>query len=328
MNISLEYLPIIVSAIVFLCIILVIVGVVMYVRSGKRKQKLLGKIKRDTKTTEKPYSETKLPQTGGWIQSRVLNFFGALGRRAPVGDVLVDYTKLRPVFLKAGIRRENAPTVYWGAKLFLAFVPALILFIYRVMLPGFPISTVQLVIILVLMAIMGYYFPDLWLRFKIARRKEVILKAFPDALDLLVVCVEAGMGLDSAINRVAKEIKSNYKVLSDELILYNLELRAGKLRKDALKNLAMRTDLDEVNNLVTLLIQTDKFGTSVAQALTVYSDTMRTQRYQRAEEMAAKIPVKLIFPLILFIFPSLFVAILGPAVINIYRVIIKGSAIG
>jgi len=178
------------------------------------------------------------------------------------------------------------------------------------------------------MAIMGYYFPDLWLRFKIARRKEVILKAFPDALDLLVVCVEAGMGLDSAINRVAKEIKLNYKVLSDELTLYNLELRAGKLRKDALKNLAMRTDLDEVNNLVTLLIQTDKFGTSVAQALTVYSDTMRTQRYQRAEEMAAKIPVKLIFPLILFIFPSLFVAILGPAAINIYKVLIKGAAMG
>ena len=258
----------------------------------------------------------------------MLHFFSAVGRRSSAGDLLIDYTKLRPVFLKAGVRRENAPSIYWGAKLFLAFVPALILFIYRVMIPGFLISNVQLVIILVLMAIMGYYFPDLWLRFKIARRKEVILKAFPDALDLLVVCVEAGMGLDSAINRVAKEIKSNYKVLSDELILYNLELRAGKLRKDALKNLAMRTDLDEVNNLVTLLIQTDKFGTSVAQALTVYSDTMRIQRYQRAEEMAAKIPVKLIFPLILFIFPSLFVAILGPAVINIYRVIIKGSAIG
>ena len=300
----------------------------MYVRAGRRKQKLLGKIQRETKTTVAQDSEAMSSQTGGWIQSRVLNFFSALGQRAPAGDALVDYTKLRPVFLKAGVRRENAPSVYWGAKLFLAFVPALILFLYRVILPGFPLSTAQMVALLTIMAIMGYYFPDLWLRFKIARRKEVILKAFPDALDLLVVCVEAGMGLDSAINRVAKEIKLNYKALSDELTLYNLELRAGKLRKDALKNLAMRTDLDEVNNLVTLLIQTDRFGTSVAQALTVYSDTMRTQRYQRAEEMAAKIPVKLIFPLILFIFPSLFVAILGPAAINIYKVLIKGAAIG
>jgi tight adherence protein C len=328
MKILPEYLPIIVSAIVFLCFILATTGIVMYVRAGTRKQKLLGKIKREPRTTVTPDAETKPHQTGGWIQNRVLNFFGAVGQRTPAGGALIDYTKLRPVFLKAGVRRENAPSIYWGAKLFLAFVPALILFLYRVILPGFPLSTAQMVVLLTIMAILGYYFPDLWLRFKIARRKEVILKAFPDALDLLVVCVEAGMGLDSAINRVAKEIKLNYTVLSDELTLYNLELRAGKLRKDALKNLAMRTDLDEVNNLVTLLIQTDKFGTSVAQALKVYSDTMRTQRYQRAEEMAAKIPVKLVFPLILFIFPSLFVAILGPAVINIYRVFIKGSAIG
>jgi tight adherence protein C len=324
MDILPEYLPIVVSAIVFLCIVLVIAGAVMYVRAGRKKQNLLGKIQRETRSTVAQDSEAMSPQTGGWIQNRVLNFFSALGQRAPAGDALIDYTKLRPVFLKAGVRRENAPSVYWGAKLFLAFVPPLVLFLYRVMLPVFPISTAQMVALLTLMAIAGFYFPDIWLRFKISRRKEVILKAFPDALDLLVVCVEAGMGLDSAITRVANEIKMNYKVLSDELRLYNLELRAGKLRKDALKNLAMRTDLDEVNNLVTLLIQTDKFGTSVAQALTVYSDTMRTQRYQRAEEMAAKIPVKLIFPLILFIFPSLFVVILGPAVINIYKVLIKG----
>jgi tight adherence protein C len=165
----------------------------------------------------------------------------------------------------------------------------------------------------------GFYLPNLWLRLRISRRREAILKGFPDALDLMVVCVEAGMGLDSTITRVAKEIELNNSILSDELKLYNLEMRAGKLRKDALKNLAMRTDVDEVNNLVTLLLQTEKFGTSVGQALTVYSDTMRTQRFQRAEEMAAKIPTKLLFPLVLFIFPALFVVILGPAVINIVR---------
>jgi tight adherence protein C len=327
MNISAEYLPIIVSAAVFLCLVLVIAGIVMYVQRHSKKQILLGKIKRDTGGTTVTPSEVIPAQTRGGIQDRVLNFLGNIGERAQPFDKLVDYTKLRPVFLKAGIRRENARSVYWGAKLLLAFFPAFLVFLYRVLLPGAPMSMAQMVALLGILAILGFYLPDLWLQFKIARRKELILNGFPDALDLLVVCVEAGMGLDSAINRVAKEIELDNKVLSGELKLYNLEMRAGKLRKDALRNLAMRTDLEEVNNLATLLIQTDKFGTSVGQALKVYSDTMRVQRYQRAEERAAKIPVKLIFPLILFIFPSLFVAILGPAVINIYNVIIKGSVL-
>ena len=328
MNISAEYLPIIISGVVFLSLVLVIAGIVMYVRHHEKKQTLLGKIKQDAGGTAVMPSEVIPTQTRGGIQDRVLNFLGNIGERAQPIDKMIDYTKLRPIFLKAGIRRENARAVYWGAKLLLAFFPAFLVFLYRVLIPGAPMNTAQMVAILAMLAILGYYSPDLWLRFKIARRKELILNGFPDALDLLVVCVEAGMGLDSAINRVAKEIELDNKVLSGELKLYNLEMRAGKLRKDALKNLAMRTDLEEVNNLATLLIQTDKFGTSVGQALKVYSDTMRVQRYQRAEERAAKIPVKLIFPLILCIFPALFVAILGPAVINIYKVLIKGAALG
>lgn len=324
MNISAEYLPIIVSVAVFLSLLLIIAGIVMYVRTHAKKQTLLGKIKLDAGGTAAMPSEVAATQTRRGIQNRVLNFLGNIGERAKPFDKLIDYTKMRPVFLKAGIRRENARAVYWGAKLLLAVIPALLVFLYRVLIPGPPMSTAKLVAVLAVLAILGYYLPDLWLKFKIARRKELILNGFPDALDLLVVCVEAGMGLDSAVNRVAKEIELDNKVLSDELKLYNLEMRAGKQRKDALRDLAMRTDLEEVNNLATLLIQTDKFGTSVGQALKVYSDTMRTQRYQRAEERAAKIPVKLIFPLILFIFPSLFVAILGPAVINIYKVFIKG----
>jgi tight adherence protein C len=325
MNIAAEYLPIIVSGAAFLSLALIILGIVIYVQHHKKKQTLIGKIKQDKERATVMSSKVVPKQSLGGIQERALNFLGNIGERAQPIDKIIDYTKLRPVFLKAGIRRENARAVYWGAKLLLAFFPALLVFLYRVLLPVAPMSTAQLVALLGMLSILGYYLPDLWLQFKIARRKELILNGFPDALDLLVVCVEAGMGLDSAINRVAKEIELDNKVLSDELKLYNLELRAGKLRKDALKNLAMRTDLEEVNNLATLLIQTDKFGTSVGQALKVYSDTMRTQRFQRAEERAAKIPVKLIFPLILFIFPSLFVVILGPAVINIYRVIIKGG---
>jgi tight adherence protein C len=120
-------------------------------------------------------------------------------------------------------------------------------------------------------------------------------------------------------------MKLSNKVISEEFNIYNLEMRAGKLRRDALKNLSMRCGVTEVDSLTTLLIQTDKFGTSISQSLKVYSDTMRVQRMQRAEEMAAKIPIKLLFPLIFFIFPSLFVAILGPAAISIYKVLLKGA---
>ena len=153
--------------------------------------------------------------------------------------------------------------------------------------------------------------------------KKRLAKGFPDALDLMVVCVEAGMGLDAAINRVGEELGLSHPELSRELNHLNLELRAGKSRQTALRNLANRVDMEDVNSLVTLLIQTDRFGTSVAQALRVFSDSFRTARYQRAEEIAAKIGTKLIFPLVLFIFPSLFVVTLGPALIMAYRTLLQ-----
>jgi len=209
--------------------------------------------------------------------------------------------------------------------LFFAVLLPVCLLIARAVYPDFLLNKIQIIGVFTFLAVGGFYLPNLWLQNRIERRKEQIFKGFPDALDLMVVCVEAGMGLDSAVTRVAKEMKLNNKVISDEFRIYNLEMRAGKLRRDALKNLGMRCGVPEVDNLVTLLIQTDKFGTSISQSLKVYSDTMRVQRMQRAEEIAAKIPLKLLFPLIFFIFPSLFVAILGPAAINIYRVLIKGA---
>jgi tight adherence protein C len=173
-------------------------------------------------------------------------------------------------------------------------------------------------------ALLGFYLPDVWLNRKAEERRQRILRSLPDALDLLVICVEAGMGLDSAISKVAQELEIGNPELSDELHVMNLEQRAGKQRTDALRNLALRTDLEEIRSLTTLMVQTDKFGTSMADALRVYSDSYRTQRYQRAEEAAAKLPVKMVIPLVFCIFPSLFLVILGPAAINIYRVLIKG----
>jgi len=159
---------------------------------------------------------------------------------------------------------------------------------------------------------------------KANQRKEWIRAGLPDALDLMVVCVVAGTGLDAAINRVAEEMELSNQPLSQEFKTLGLELRAGKSRQDALRNLAFRTDLEEVSSLVTLLIQTEKFGTSIAQALRVHSEAMRTRRFQKAEEIAAKLPIKLVFPLILFILPSLFVVILGPAAITIFRTLLSG----
>jgi tight adherence protein C len=144
-------------------------------------------------------------------------------------------------------------------------------------------------------------------------------KALPDALDMLVVSVEAGLGLNQALVRVSEEIYRISPVLSEQLALVNLEIRAGTGREEALRNLADRTGLQDISSLVGMLIQTDRFGTSVAQALRVHAETMRTKRRQRAEEAAAKTTIKMIFPLVFCIFPALFVVILGPAVIEIYK---------
>jgi tight adherence protein C len=166
---------------------------------------------------------------------------------------------------------------------------------------------------------LGFLAPDFWLGHKIAARQVKLRMALPEALDLMVICIEAGLGLDQTIVRVADELALSQPELAEELALVNLEQRAGRPRADALRNLAERTDVSSVRSLVTMLIQTDHFGTSLAEALRVHSDSLRTQRRQMAEEEAAKTTVKLVFPLVFFIFPSLFLVVLGPALITIFE---------
>ena len=165
----------------------------------------------------------------------------------------------------------------------------------------------------------GYFLPDVVLSHFRQKRQDGIFKAIPDALDMMVVCVEAGLGLDMTFKRVGEEIRSLSVDLSDEFLLTNMEVRAGKARDEALRNMAQRTGVTEMQNLTTVLIQTSRFGTSLAKALRVHSDSMRTKRRQLAEEIAAKSAVKLLFPLVLFIFPTIFVVLLGPAAIQIAR---------
>jgi tight adherence protein C len=168
---------------------------------------------------------------------------------------------------------------------------------------------------------LGYLLPGMVLARLAKRRAHRIRLSLADMLDLLVVSVEAGLGLDQAISRVGAELAFAYPELSDELRLINLELRAGKARSEALRNLADRTGVDDLSSLVTMLIQTDKFGTSVAQSLRVYSDTLRTKRRQRAEEAAAKTGVKMVFPLVFCIFPAIWVVTIGPAAIRFVTVL-------
>jgi tight adherence protein C len=318
-----EYIPVLISVLSFLTLFLVFLAIANYFSKRTERRELREKIRKGSKEAgelKAPNATATSLKTRDKVQNRISNFLGTFGKRvAPKKSK--DYRQMRPRYLKAGFRRENAPAVFWGTKCLMAICLPVCFILLRFVVFG-PLSTTLTVGICVYLVLMGLFLPDIWLRIRIARRRERIFKGFPDALDLLVVCVEAGMGIDAAINRVAEETRITNKTLSDELRFLNLELRAGKMRRDALKDLAMRTDLKDVESLATLLIQTDKFGTNVAQALRVYSDMFRTKRYQRAEEIAAKMPVKLVIPLVFFIFPSLFVVLLGPAAIRIYHMLL------
>ncbi len=241
----------------------------------------------------------------------------------PLGNLLKPKSEfalfnIRKNLTRAGFRMNNAVVIFYGIKMLCAITIFLFFFIIKIFLIK-ALSSLNFMTYSIAISLMGFYMPNLWLSLKIRDRKRQIIEGFPDALDLMVICVESGMGLDGAVLRSGKELKVRNRVLSEEFKFLNLELRAGKLRHDALRNFADRIDVEDVRNLVSLLIQADRFGTDIAQSLRVHSDSMRTKRFQRAEEIAAKLPVKLVFPLILFIFPSLFTVLLGPAVIIMFR---------
>jgi tight adherence protein C len=216
----------------------------------------------------------------------------------------------------AGFRDPAAPAVYWGARLASPVVLAGLMTLIMVVAGG---GAFRVGLAVLWSAAVGWVAPSFYVGGRVRSRQKNIQRALPDALDLMVVCVEAGLALNQAMVRVSDEIKHVSELMSDELALVNLEIRAGVPRHDALRNLAERTGVADLRSLTAMLIQTDRFGTSVAHALRVHSDTMRTKRRQRAEEAAAKTTIKLVFPLATCIFPALFVVILGPALIMIYR---------
>ena len=226
-----------------------------------------------------------------------------------------------PLFYqRAGIYDANRLRAYQLLRYALLLLPFLGLVVFHLTTPH-PYSTTSVLVALCL-AIIGYLAPVYLLKLRARSRKKQLYRSFPDAIDLLMVCVQAGMGLDSAINRVAREIHVTSPELAKEFKILTLELKTGQSRNVCLKNMAVRTDLPDIDNLVNLLIQADKYGTGVSHAMMVHAEDMRHKRLARLEEKAAKLPVKLIVPLIFFIFPALFVVIIGPGIIQIFHSLI------
>lgn len=232
----------------------------------------------------------------------------------------LEQSELRIRLANAGFRSDSAVAIYTGLRfcvlmIFLVGSSALYL-------PQYGVTYASLQPIIIYTGI-GFYLPQLvlwWLR---TSRQQQIFLSLPDALDLLVVCVESGLGLDAAMRKVCDEMKDHAKVICEELALANFQLQMGRPRREVLHDLGVRTGVDDVKALAAILIQADRFGSSIAQALRVQSDSMRTRRKQLAEEKAAKTAVQLIFPLVLFIFPGIFVVLVGPAAIQIMNTMLK-----
>jgi tight adherence protein C len=232
----------------------------------------------------------------------------------PDGDW--EHSLLRQRFLQAGIRRDDAKLLYFGLKTVLPVATGLSAWL---LLRQIGVGGLSALLMTLVAALAGCYLPNFALALKVRARKREIFESFPDAADLMMVCVEAGHGLDGAMQRIADEIRHKSMALAEELYLTNLEMRAGAGRETAMRNLAKRTGIDEVSAFASMLTQADKFGSSIGDSLRVFSDDLRHKRLVRAEELAAKVPTKMLLPLVLFIFPSVIAVILGPAAITIMR---------
>jgi len=230
-------------------------------------------------------------------------------------------SQLRVRFMNAGWRNASAAPLYFAAKTLLAVALPMVGLVATASVPAFQKQSTMFALLAMLAAI-GYYTPNVVLSRKAAQRQRTVFEEFPDVIDLLTVCVEAGLGLDAALMRVADELALRCPVLADELQLMLLELRSGFSKEKALGNLSLRTGVEDVDKFASMLIQADRFGTSLGESLRVLSDMLRTKRRMRAEEQAAKIALKLLFPLIFTIFPTLLLVLLGPAFIQIYRVLL------
>lgn len=257
-------------------------------------------------------TNVRLNRFAAWLQGVA----ESLGRTMPVRDATVQ-SKRRMLLAQGGYRHVNAVVIFQGCRLLLAAVLSGVFLLILPYLKGWD-GTQQLAVILLLGA-GGFFIPHLWLRQRTKSRREEISNALPNALDLMVVCVEAGLGLDATIHRLAQEQQFTKQALSDEFQIVTQEVRAGKSRSEALIALKNRVGIAEITSLVVVLLQAERMGTGVGRALRIHADVLRTKRRQMAEERAAKVPVKMVFPMVLLIFPATLLIVLGPSWILIYK---------
>jgi tight adherence protein C len=291
----------VIALLVFLSVSLALTGLYLWWRPSRAQQRA--------------QSLASAPAQAGW-QRTAAQWVGPLARLStPEGDW--ERSPLKLSFLQAGLRGQKAPLYFFGAK---TALPVLSVVLAYPLLAG-RLSGLELLLSLCVLALCLAYLPNLLLWLVIRARRREILDHFPDAVDLLLICLEAGLGLDAALTRVAEELVGSSRSLAEELHLTNLEVRAGASREQAMRHLALRTGLEELSQFALMLKQADRFGTSIGKALRIYSADLRHQRMVRAEEAAAKIPTQLLLPLVLFIFPSVIMVIMGPALIRIIRTV-------
>jgi tight adherence protein C len=289
-------------ALIFLTVTLALVGLYLWLAPTRAEQRLQAIAQPEGKSQ---WTETVVKLVGPFAQFSL-----------PTHDA--DASPLRVRLLNAGIRNAEAQLLYFGAKTLLPLGMAALAF---VPLRAAGYEGMSLLLILVSLALAGCYLPNLLLWRMAKGRQREIFENFPDAADLMLVCVEAGLGLDAGLVKVTDEIRIKSPALADELHWTNLEMRAGGTRAKSLRNLATRTGVEEIGTFATMLTQADKFGTSIGDSLRVFSDDLRHKRQVRAEELAAKVPTKMLFPLVVCIFPSITMVILGPAAIQVIRTI-------
>ena len=289
---------------VFLAVSLAIIGLAVWLSPTRTEQRLQAVAMPAGKSA---WTETAVKLVGPFAQLS-----------SPTNDA--ELSPLRVRFLNAGIRYPDAYLVYFGMKTLLPLGLAAFAYVGLRATGTADDSTVML-LWLALAALAGCYLPNLVLRLLIRSRRREIFENFPDAADLMLVCVEAGLGLDAGLAKVTDEIQVKSTALAQELHWTNLEMRAGATREKSLRNLALRTGVEEIGTFATMLTQADRFGTSIGESLRVFSEDLRHKRHVRAEELAAKVPTKMLLPLVLCIFPCISLVILTPAVIRIVRMI-------
>lgn len=289
---------------IFLAVTLALAGLVLWFAPTRAEQRLQG--------------ITASPEKTGWTET-VVKVAGPLARLStPEGEW--ENSPLRIRFFNAGIRNPDARLIYFGAKTVLPLLLAGLAYV-ALRAANHP-GGLSLVFYVLLAALVGCYLPNVLLILTTRSRQREIFENFPDATDLMLVCIEAGLGLDAGLSKVADEIRRKSHALADELHLTNLEMRAGATRAKSLRNLALRTGVEEIGTFATMLTQADKFGTSIGDSLRVFSDDLRHKRQVRAEEAAAKVPTKMLFPLVVCVFPAIIMVIMGPAVIQIVRTVL------